>query len=359
MLSSSPPFFEHISDGNQLPKVSCVLLTFNRFEQFCKSFQCFCDQTYPHKELFILSHGTNEYRNAVRGHVALSGRNDVNVLYPSSRLPLGALRNIAIEACSGDVVCQWDDDDFSAPGRIAAQLSAMQLFAADASILLDNLHLFYDSRQVFWCDWRRSRQDLGLPGSLMVDRRKVLAYRPELSSNEDSQLLIDLCRNGRRLALVGGMAHLYIYTYHGSNTFGRPHHQHLTRHLGLERGTLQGRLQTICRTLERHAIEPPIDIVDHMEDVVWRWDGVIPTSPSSGSTGEAASVHIVSRAHVGADSESTDVPERAMRRRCSELGLAVESHSMVKDLATDNFHAVVTTQRTGRLDNLSLATRSN
>ena len=325
------------------------MLTFDRFDLFCRSFQCFCDQTYPHKELIILSHGTDEYISMLRDYVTGRGRKDVALIGVSSRLPLGLLRNTAIKTCSGDVICQWDDDDLSHPDRIAAQLSAMDLFSSDATVLLENLHLFYDSKQVFWCDWTRSRQDLGLAGTLMIRRESLLSYRSDMSSDEDSQLLFDLCHGGRRLALLGGMGCLYIYTYHGSNTFGRRHHQQLSRHLGLEHATLQMKIQSICRTLEHHAIQPPIDIVDHREDLVWRWDGTRRSSMFATADEATTSVFVVSQGQGRQRGDNAGTTGLAVHRRCSEMGLWVESHCMTRDRHTGHFHATAIPQATDDL----------
>ena len=43
----------------------------------------------------------------------------------SERLTLGALRNLSLSNARGKYVAQWDDDDWSAPTRLAEQTAAI------------------------------------------------------------------------------------------------------------------------------------------------------------------------------------------------------------------------------------------
>jgi glycosyltransferase involved in cell wall biosynthesis len=312
-----------------MEKVSCVMLTFNRYEHFERSFGCYCNQTYPNKELVIVCQGDEDYKAIIRNRVAESGRTDIRTVFVPPGTPLGTLRNVSIEESSGDLVCQWDDDDLNHPDRIATQLAALHAFGAQASYLLDHLHLFVDTKRIFWCDWVRSRGDLGHAGTMLAYRRSLPRYNPTLSFGEDSGLQRALFLQGARIALLRSIGYLYVYVYHGSNVFSRQHHQTLARWLGLERNTLAARTTTLCRTLRALSIDPPIEVVDHLEEHVFTWNGE--ENPTDGERFEQVQsgtmAFIVSRRKTGYAPPVSAVTGRAMIRRCEEIGLRVEECS--------------------------------
>jgi glycosyltransferase involved in cell wall biosynthesis len=305
------------------------MLTFNRSEHFERSFACYCNQTYPNKELVIVSQGDEDYRAIIRNRIALSGRADVRTVFLSPDIPLGTLRNVSVEESSGDLVCQWDDDDLNHPDRIAVQLAALQAFGAQASFLLDHLHLFVDTKRIFWCDWVRSRRDFGHAGTLLAYRRTLPRYNSALSSDEDSGLQQALFLQGARIALLRSIGYLYVYVYHGRNVFSRQHHQTLARWLGLERDTLVGRTKTLCRALEVLSIDPPIEVVDYLEEHVFTWSGE--KNPADADMSEQLqsepTAFVVSNRKSGVTPQVSTVTGRAMARRCEEVGLRVEEYS--------------------------------
>lgn len=265
-------FAQEFTD-NQMEKVSSLLVTLNRFESFERSFRCYREQTYPSRELVIVCDGEPEYTQRIGQEVKQSGRKDVRTIFLPRRVPLGTLRNIAVEAASGEFVCQWDDDDLSHPDRVAAQVAALDICKADACFLVDHLHLFSDRRQVFWCDWTRASRDLGHAGTLLVRKRCLPRYDPYLPRGEDSRLQGSLCGRGVRIALIRGMPHLYVYVYHGANVWGAQHHRRLACRLGVEAATLERRAGLLMRALKENSIEAPVQVVDHLGRTVFTWNG--------------------------------------------------------------------------------------
>jgi glycosyltransferase involved in cell wall biosynthesis len=77
------------------PLVSCIMPTMAGREVFRQqALECYESQTWSHKDLVVVdSPGT-----------------------------VGAKRNIAVAMSRGEILCHWDDDDWSAPGRIEDQV---------------------------------------------------------------------------------------------------------------------------------------------------------------------------------------------------------------------------------------------
>jgi glycosyltransferase involved in cell wall biosynthesis len=95
--------------------VTCLCLTRNRPQWLPQAIACYRLQTYASRELLILSDGVD-----VRGlipddpsirHVHLEGAPEI-----------GDKRNFGCHLAAGEIVAHWDDDDHSAPGRLADQV---------------------------------------------------------------------------------------------------------------------------------------------------------------------------------------------------------------------------------------------
>jgi glycosyltransferase involved in cell wall biosynthesis len=102
------------------PQVSCICPTTESRKSFLPTaIQCFLDQDYPSKEMVILTEGT-----WVMPLVPLHKQIRI-VIMPDER-PLGTKRNAACYAARGEFIVQFDDDDYSAPGRISDQVKRLE-----------------------------------------------------------------------------------------------------------------------------------------------------------------------------------------------------------------------------------------
>ena len=81
--------------------------------------RCFLEQTHPDKELVIINGG---------GPPLCSAHPEVReiVVPVGSDVTLGDLRNIGLEQARGDLIIQWDDDDWHHPRRMEFQTSAWE-----------------------------------------------------------------------------------------------------------------------------------------------------------------------------------------------------------------------------------------
>jgi glycosyltransferase involved in cell wall biosynthesis len=111
-----------LSEGDEmpLPFVSCVMPTCNRPAFVRAAIDCFLKQTYQRRELVILDDGHQPLENCP---------NDTRVRYIRAKheesLTLGMKRNRINEMTKGEIICHWDDDDWSAPGRLVDQVARM------------------------------------------------------------------------------------------------------------------------------------------------------------------------------------------------------------------------------------------
>ena len=214
---------------NDTPLISCLMVTGAgpaRAQWFTVALQNYCQQSYSKTELVIvLDQPAAEDRARIEGQVAALGRSDVRLICAPEKSPLGALRNLSMEAARGDLVCLWDDDDIHHPRRIEGQLAHLRSTGADAILLADCLHLFMEQGHCYWVNWQKTRYG-GLPGTLLARRDHGLRY-PEsgrfAQAGEDTDLLERLAATSR-IEHLQAPPFLYIYRFHGANTWQLEHH---------------------------------------------------------------------------------------------------------------------------------------
>jgi len=242
------------------------MVTRDRLALAKRAVMCFAAQTHQNRELVVLSDGEPRVRHALeRFAAALRLENVRFVQEQRPDLTLGALRNAAMNVAIGDIVCQWDDDDCYHPDRIRLQLDSMLRESGRACFLTDHLHYLEDANAVLWIDWtlsERGRREQLVPGTLMMfkdDRFRYPEVGPYSRSGEDSALLHDLY-DAVAVAAAKDLGHLYLYTFHGRNTFDKGHHYRMAA-CGRSISDLQARRDTICAAMAHYPVAKPYLVV--------------------------------------------------------------------------------------------------
>jgi glycosyltransferase involved in cell wall biosynthesis len=179
-----------------------------RLEPIKRAVDDFCRQTLVRKRLvMVLEGGTSEVRGAVRAYVAALNRHDIRVLTPSGTRPIGQLRNIGLEAATGELICLWDDEGRSHPERLAKQAAVLLGNHLEAVYLQEAMHYFRDEGAVVCGSWRTAPAR-GHPGTLMARRSAQLRY-PAQNEMPESELAEVLMARGRT-GFITGAPHLYV-----------------------------------------------------------------------------------------------------------------------------------------------------
>lgn len=193
--------------------VSCLCVSHHRVAMLRRAVACFLAQTHAPRELVVVFGDDDP---ATRDY--LLGLEEPSIrpveVATSRRLSLGALRNISLDAARGRYIANWDDDDWHAPTRLAAQLRALHDHGRPACVL-----------------WRWTIYDevgataylsAGRPweGSLLAERSAMPRY-PDLSRGEDSVVVKQLLAGKNLVALDN--PELFVYVFHGANTWERAH----------------------------------------------------------------------------------------------------------------------------------------
>jgi glycosyltransferase involved in cell wall biosynthesis len=206
-----------------------------------RSIQCFLNQTYRDRELVVVYQSDDEATRQFLAQLRETSIHPVEV--PAApRLSLGSLRNIARQAGTGTYVAQWDDDDWCSPARLAEQMAAIRETGKRGCVLTRWTLYDYLTKRAYVSGERRWE-------ATIVVERAILPSYPDVAKREDTPVVDELNRQGQLTLL--DRPELYIYTYHGKNTWDRHHWEQI---LSVSRplGRKTSRQMTALLGIEKH-----------------------------------------------------------------------------------------------------------
>lgn len=206
------------------PLISCICITSKRPEQLKKAISCFAHQNYPNKELMISYPKNDMASKRVVENMQQDESWKIILIERPVDESLGNARNNLIFKCSGDYVCIWDDDDWYHPSRLTYQFNSMQIVGQRYQASVLSQILLYDATikkayQSFSYTW---------DGTLLC-RKEILLQNQYANANlgEDTHVITFL--SGRKLLhRIEDVPFLYVYIYHGTNSWDHEHFKYFT-----------------------------------------------------------------------------------------------------------------------------------
>lgn len=205
-----------VQPGN--PLISCLCVTRNEPAMLNRAITCFINQTYNAKQLIIVYEASNLLTEQFLSGFSLN-ENIVPVKVDTLpvKLSLGELRNISIEKAEGEYVCQWDDDDWYHPDRLSVQMKHL-LSAEKQGCILSRWLIFDFLNKTAYLSHSRLWE-----GSVLCKKELLKKYTyAKVSKGEDTGVIRSLYAM-EQLVIMNSYPELYIYTYHGKNTWERSH----------------------------------------------------------------------------------------------------------------------------------------
>ena len=199
------------------PLVTCVMPTRDRPALAALAIRCFQRQDFPSKELIVLDDSRRPLDPAL---VADSRIRYIRLREPAT---IGAKREQGCREARGNIVMQWDDDDWHGPGRIRRQVQPLLTGEADITGFSHSLVLDM-ARWEFWAPSDETFRRISFAGVICG----TLAYRrvvtrqftqyPRVSLGEDVGFLRPALLAGCRLRAVPAMRD-FVIVRHGQNTW--------------------------------------------------------------------------------------------------------------------------------------------
>lgn len=247
-----------------LPLISCLMVTSNRLILLKQAVNCYIDQTYPKKELIIVGSGQEYFRKGVEDYLTCMGRDDIHfVWYDQQDNNLGRKRNLSIDSSGGEILCLWDDDDLYHPQRLELQYNYMIQSNSQACFLSDHLQFFEQQQELFWIDWTfqdlLKKQEQMLPGSMMIFRDDRFHY-PEAgptSVKAEDNAFMDGFYGKIKVATLSNHGFLYIYRFHQRNIHSQMHHERVTAFGSREREYILGQQRPLLQALDYYKLPKP------------------------------------------------------------------------------------------------------
>jgi O-antigen biosynthesis protein len=199
------------------PLVSCIMPTRGRPDFVRQAVRYFQRQDYPNTELLIIEDGTSELADA------LPQDSRIRLIAIDTTRSIGALRNIACQHARGEIIVQWDDDDWHGPLRLSRQVAPIRSGAADITALRDAV-MFDLQRWEFWkfsAELHKRMFVRDVHGGTLAFRRSVwerMARYPDRSLAEDAAFLDKSIRGGARLQAIPADG-LFVYLRHSTNSW--------------------------------------------------------------------------------------------------------------------------------------------
>lgn len=216
-----------ISSAEWQPAVSCIMPTYNRRAFVARAIRYFNQQDYSNRELVIVDDGEDQIEDLVP-----PGDRSIRYLRLDKRTTIGRKRELACEAADGEVLVQWDDDDWSGPTRLTRQIAALVAGAADITGILQG-YLIDVSTSRFYKDGPPMHvghlHPLIVTGTLAFTRsawRNVGGY-PDSTPSGEVPLLRAVLEHGGRVAPTDNDG-LFIVVRHHANSW-RPLHYDVQR----------------------------------------------------------------------------------------------------------------------------------
>lgn len=236
--------------------VSCLTVTQpGRLGRLVESVRCFAHQTHPARELVVVHDGDRRFDADVCAVVAAEAPGLPTSVHKVRRGPLGALRNRSVDVATGEILCQWDDDDLSHPTRIETQVQRLESAGAEACLLTEQLHLFEPDAELRWDDWSVERFPMCFVAGTLLARRSTLPRYPRRRLGEDTPVVTALVAAGHRVTGVQGRGWLHVYVFHDANAWDRDHHRAISAWKHLAERLADDDLEELATELRRYPVD--------------------------------------------------------------------------------------------------------
>ena len=231
--------------------------TFARRQYVPLAVEWFLRQDYAPRELIVVDDGPEPIEDLIPDDER------VRLLRLPRRQSIGAKRNLGAQVARGDFIAHWDDDDWSAPRRLAYQIGALRDADADIVRPLALLYLELGGAHAWRYAWSGRRQWVS-DGTLLYTKEFWGANpMPDTSMGLDCRLFWSSRR--RRLVDLEDET-IYVATMHEGNTSRNVRAEPLATRGSRHHRVAAGRRLRLLRDAADRLMEP---IAQQFHDLYW------------------------------------------------------------------------------------------
>src|SRR5262245_9559729 len=100
--------------------VSVITPTYNRESFLGSALECFLSQDYPNIEWLILDDSTHASKTLQE-----MSRPNISYEHIGKKMTIGEKRNLLVEKAKGEIIVQFDDDDFYAATYVSTMVAGL------------------------------------------------------------------------------------------------------------------------------------------------------------------------------------------------------------------------------------------
>ncbi len=213
------------------PKISVIMLTYNREDMVKTAIECIISQTFHHFEFIIVDNGSSDNSGKIADAYALQDTR-IRVIH-KERGNIGSGRNAGLDVACGDYIAFIDDDDNCRPDFLSFLYTLALDNKADVAICgatgmeCDEKYIMTAEESVIMLMWRK-HYTMAFPTKLF-DRKLMLTLRfPQEGLYDDIAMMYRLLASANRVA-YHGLAKYTFYRHESNNSAWTTNHSLLTK----------------------------------------------------------------------------------------------------------------------------------
>lgn len=189
-----------------IPKISVIMLTYNREKLVGNMIECILGQTLEDFEFVIVNNGSTDRSGAIADEYA-AGDSRIRVIH-RQRGNIGSGRNAGLDAAKGQWIAFVDDDDWAEPDFLGFLYSLATENAAEVAICgaadkaFDEKRIMAPEEALIELMWRK-RYNVGFPTKIFKAEIAQDLRFPEEGAYDDIVLMYRLLALAKRVAYHG------------------------------------------------------------------------------------------------------------------------------------------------------------
>lgn len=243
----------------QTPKISVIMLTYNREELVSRAIESILSQTFYDFEFIIVDNGSTDRSGAIAEEYAAKDSR-IRMIH-RSRGNIGSGRNSGLDAAGGEYITFIDDDDWAEPDFLEFLYGLAVDNHADVSVCgafketvggvclsgVTDDTLIMDAEEAIIELMRRKRFNTGFPTKLILRTLFQGIRFPEIGRYEDIPMMYKILAKASAIVSCG-LPKYHVYRHEGNNSSATTNDRLITReYLDVYRKEYRERTEWLCR----------------------------------------------------------------------------------------------------------------
>lgn len=213
-------------DKQILPKISVIMLTYNREALVSRAIESILAQTEPDFEFIIIDNGSNDRSGKIADEYA---KKDSRIrVFHRERGTIGSGRNTGLDAVRGEYVAFIDDDDWAEPDfleflyTLATENEADVAICGAADKVFEEKKIMSAEEALIELMWRK-KYNMAFPTKMFRRRLADMLRFPEEGVYDDIALMYRLLAEAEKVA-YHGLPKYTFYRHENNNSAWTTNH---------------------------------------------------------------------------------------------------------------------------------------